>query len=67
MDFRRTGLTYGRSRISAMLGDVWSDVGNMSYESLSTSALGSLDGFHTRGGTEVDSFERSANSINAGF
>jgi hypothetical protein len=51
------GLTYGRSRISAMLGDVWSDVGNMSCKSLSTSALGSLDGFHTRGGMEVDSFE----------
>jgi hypothetical protein len=29
VEFCRMGLTYGRSMISAMLDDVWSDVGNV--------------------------------------
>jgi hypothetical protein len=34
VDFCRAALTYGSSRISATLGDVWSDVGNVGCERL---------------------------------
>ena len=50
-----------------MLGDVWSDVGNPSCESLSTRILGNPGGFHTRERTEVESFERITNPVDAGF
>lgn len=63
VDFCRVGLTYGSRRISAMLGDVWSDVGKMSCESLSTSFLGSLGGFHTSDRPHVEMFERISNPI----
>jgi hypothetical protein len=63
VDFCRVGLTYGRRRISAMLGDVWSDVGKMSCERLSTSMLRSPDGFHTSHRSYVEMFERISNAI----
>ena len=65
VDFCRVGLTYGSSRISAMLGDVWSDVGKMSCESLSTSLLRSSGGFHTSDRSQVEKFKRIANAIYA--
>ena len=36
------GLTYGGSSISAMLDDVWSDVGNVRFKPLSTSGYDAL-------------------------
>ena len=39
VDFCRVGLTYGSSRISAMLGDVWSDVGKMKLRKLVDTSL----------------------------
>jgi len=57
------GLTYGRSMISAMLDDVWSDVGNVGWRILSTLILRSSGSFHTWGDTHVESFQRIANAV----
>ena len=58
-------LTYEGSGISAMLDDVWSDVGKAHGWKLSTSLLLNCDPFHTRYWSEVESFQHPADSIDA--
>jgi hypothetical protein len=63
VDFCRVSLTYDGSAISAMLGDVWLDVGKMNEKWLSTLGLRSPDGFHTGNSVRAESLERIANAI----
>lgn len=58
-------LTYEGSGLSAMLDDVWSDVGKAHGWKLSTSLLLNRDPFHTWCWSEVESFQHSADSIDA--
>lgn len=57
------GLTYEGSTISAMLDDVWSDVGNVIGGGLSTLVLGNSGCFHTGGRPKVESFERVSEPV----
>jgi hypothetical protein len=57
------GLTYELSGISAMLDDVWSDVGKPVCRGFSTSLLRNGNSFHTRRWSEVEGFQHSANTI----